>query len=117
MYARKNDFLFVFHSLLCVESPVSMMQKTSTSEKVSGTVAFTDESRFADSTSLHLEGIRASGGVQDFRKQFLRGTIPIFSNFVATVGHSRCDWASVEDLGSVCIEHIILSCLGESSCP
>ncbi|GFS77734.1 hypothetical protein TNCV_553381 [Trichonephila clavipes] len=34
-----------------------------------------------------------------------------FSSFVATVGHSKCDWASVEDLGSVCIEHMILSCL------
>ncbi|GFU99934.1 hypothetical protein TNCV_3744921 [Trichonephila clavipes] len=45
------------------------------------------------------------------------GPFPFLVTCVATVGHSRCDWASVEDLGSVCIEHMILSCLGESSCP
>ncbi|GFX42787.1 hypothetical protein TNCV_2930801 [Trichonephila clavipes] len=44
------------------------------------------------------------------------GSFPFLVTLLRRLGIPRCDWASVEDLGSVCIEHMILSCLGESSC-
>ncbi|GFX68182.1 hypothetical protein TNCV_1807381 [Trichonephila clavipes] len=87
-------------------------------EKLLGGAAVEDESAaIVDYTLADQNEDLASGLYRSSRKESLRGTIPIFSNFVATVVMKECDWASVEDLGSVCIEHMILSCLGESSCP
>ncbi|GFX63314.1 putative oxidoreductase [Trichonephila clavipes] len=45
------------------------------------------------------------------------GPFPFLVTLLRRLGIPRCDWASVEDLGSVFIEHMILSYLGESSCP
>ncbi|GFW22116.1 hypothetical protein TNCV_1632461 [Trichonephila clavipes] len=39
----------------------------------------------------------------------LEGPFPFLVTLLRRLGIPRCDWASVEDLGSVCIEHMILS--------
>ncbi|GFU85396.1 hypothetical protein TNCV_2387001 [Trichonephila clavipes] len=80
----------------------------------------------------HRSGFCRSGGIgnnnnsrakatHSFLHHEISGTIRPpdlkFVTLLRRLGIPRCDWASVEDLGSVCIEHIILSCLAESSCP
>ncbi|GFV72919.1 hypothetical protein TNCV_1974661 [Trichonephila clavipes] len=59
----------------------------------------------------------ASGLYRVPTKSPSEGPFPFLVTLLRRLGIPRCDWASVEDLGSVCIEHMILSCLGESSCP
>ncbi|GFT78542.1 hypothetical protein TNCV_1288941 [Trichonephila clavipes] len=78
-------------------------------------------SRYLDSVESLDHCLCYSGSiraVQEFLpKSPSEGPFPFLVTLLRRLGIPRCDWASVEDLGSVCIEHMILSCLGESSCP
>ncbi|GFV03802.1 hypothetical protein TNCV_1877501 [Trichonephila clavipes] len=49
--------------------------------------------------------------VQDFSQSPSEGPFPFLVTLLRRLGIPECDWAYVEDLGSVYIEHMILSCL------